>query len=129
MTGWLQRRRERRAKCAPQPSADELQLAAAIDGAWIVERHANVGADGETEPRIHVTAPNLGGGFWFTPESAERRIRRVFPDLSDAAVAVAVRHLADRVAGYVTNKTFPDVEPRRSFVRDWAADDGELFRF
>lgn len=125
---WLHRRRERLAKCALPSSADELRLAAAISGAWIVERHANVDADGGIEPRVHVTAPVLGGGFWFTPDATEHRIRRHFPDLDDAAVAVAVRHLVDRVSGYLTDKTFPDAEPQRNFVHGWAAD-GELFRF
>lgn len=124
---WLQRRRERRAECAPQPSADEMRLAAAIDAAWIVERNANVEADGEIQPRVHVTAPTLGGAFWFTPSVAERRIRRHFPELGAAAVTVAVRHLTDRVAGCLTDKTIPDAEPRRSWTHSWT-DDGELFR-
>jgi len=123
---WLQRHRERLAKFAPQPSADEMRLATAIQGAWVVERHA-AGADGEIEPRIFVTSPTLRGTFKFSPESAERRIRLAFPDLPDAAVVVAVRHLTDRVSSYLTEKTFPVTEARRSFVRDWAAD-GELFR-
>jgi hypothetical protein len=123
---WLHRRRERRAKCAPQPSADELRLAAAIAGAWIVERHA-AGNDGELEPRVFVTCPTLRGTFTFTPEAAERRIRLVFPDLSDAAVAAGVRHLTDRVSAYLTEKTIPAPEARRSFVHGWR-DDGELFR-
>ncbi|MGN6329529.1 MAG: hypothetical protein ACTHL5_11370 [Rhodanobacter sp.] len=126
---WLHRRRERRAKCAPPPSADVMRLAAAINGAWIVERNANIDADGNIEPRVFVTCPTLRGTFIFSPESAERRIRLAFPDLDDAAITVAVRHLVDRVSGYLTEKTLPDVEPRRSFVRDWAADDGEWFRF
>ncbi len=123
---WLHRRRERRAECAPQASASEQQLAAAIAGAWIVERHA-AGEDGELEPRVFVTCPTLRGTFIFSPEAAERRVRRVFPDLPDAAVAASVRHLVDRVSSYLTEKTIPAMQARLSFVRDWAAD-GELFR-
>lgn len=124
---WLHRRRERRAALGPHPSADELRLAAAIDGAWIVERHA-AGDGDETEPRIFVTCPTLRGTFRFSPEAAEHRIRLAFPNLSDAAVTASVRHLVDRVSAYLTDRTIPDRHAPRSFVRDWAADGGQLFR-
>lgn len=123
---WLQRRRETRAEAAPL-STDQMRLAAAIDAAWINERHA-AGEDGEYEPRVFVTCPALRGMFLFSPEETERRIRKAFPSLDDKAVRASVRHMTDRVIAALTEKTVPAPAARRSYVRDWAADSSEFFR-
>lgn len=123
---WLQRRKNKRADNAPTPSTDEMRLAAAIDAANINERHA-AGEDGEYEPRVFVTCPALRGMFLFSPEEAERRIRKAFPHLDDKAVTASVRHLVDRVVIHLTEKTIPAPEARRSWVHGWR-DHDELFR-
>lgn len=104
-----------------------MRLAAAINSAWINERHA-AGDDGDIEARVFVTCPALRGSFFFSPEEAERRIRKAFPDLDDKAVMASVRHLTDRVTTRLTENTLPAKESRPGWVHGWR-DQDDFFRF
>lgn len=126
---WLQRKRKNRAEAGPPPSTAEMRLTAAIDAALINERHA-AGEDGEYEPRVFVTCPALLGMFLFSPEEAERRIRKAFPSLGEREVIASLRHLTDRVAVCLTSKSNPGLESRQrgSWVHGWRNDNEDFLR-
>jgi hypothetical protein len=110
-----------------QELTSEMRVTAAVDSAWIIERHA-AGEDGDMVPRIFVTCDALGGMWTFSIEETDRRIRKYFPTLSDKAVKRSVRHLADRVAAHATERSAPDLPRRNSWVHGWADEKNNLSR-
>ena len=95
---------------ARPPATFSQELADAIDSAILAIREP--GDDGR---RVAVLCRALGA-FIFDPDEADRRIRRAFPELSNAAVRRGVRHLSSRVS----LASAPQKRTRRpSWIRDY----------
>ena len=99
---------------SPPQLVDHSQaLANAIDTATV-----SVRASGdEDNPRVLFLSSLLGGAFFFSREESERRIRNLFPELSDAGVNRGV--LAFEARALAALSPSPQEERRKSFVFGW----------
>lgn len=94
-------------------AAVEAEARTVMAGARLLPRHH----DPEDGARVvvHFSPRN---NFIFSGEEAERRIRRMWPELNDAQVHRLVRYLGARVRAVAEPERLAD---RPSWVHDWAA--------
>lgn len=98
---------------SPQLVDYSQALANAIDTATVSVRAAS----DEDNPRVLFLSSLLGGAFFFSREESERRIRNLFPELSDAGVKRGV--LAFEARALAALSPSPQEERRKSFVFGW----------